>query len=247
MSAWHTSAWSKPTSLRTFTVNSSRRTTYRATLSGSRCSASDGSENDGVQGATYFLETFGCQMNILDSQLIMPRFVLGELQAIADSGDKLRRSRGRRGLDILNRLRSSEEVDLKIYDREVPEMAGQSVDMKLVLLAKHLGGKIVTGDYNLNKVARLHNVPVINLNDIANALKPVYLPGEHFDVRIVKAGEEAGQGVGYLDDGTMIVVESGRDHINETVRIGVTSVLQTSAGRMIFGRYESTVRGGNSK
>jgi uncharacterized protein YacL len=177
------------------------------------------------------------ETSILDNQLIMPRFALSELQGIADSSDKLRRARGRRGLDILNRLRTNEGVDLKIYDRELPEMAGQPVDMKLVLLAKHLEGKIVTGDYNLNKVARLHNVPVINLNDIANSLKPVFLPGETLAVRIVKPGEEIGQGVGYLDDGTMIVVEGGRDHIGKEVKISVTSVLQTSAGRMIFGKY----------
>ncbi len=181
------------------------------------------------------------ETNILDSQLIMPRFVLTELQAVADSADKLRRSRGRRGLDMLNKLRSSESVDFKIYDRELPEFQGQTVDMKLVLLAKHLGGKVVTGDYNLNKVARLHNVVVINLNDIANALKPVYLPGEGLEVRIVKSGEEPGQGVGYLDDGTMIVVEQGRDYIGKNVRIAVTSVLQTSAGRMIFGRYSELI------
>jgi uncharacterized protein YacL len=177
------------------------------------------------------------ETSVLDNQLIMPRFVLSELQGIADSSDKLRRARGRRGLDILNRLRNNEHIDLKIYDRELPEMDGQPVDMKLVLLAKHLEGKIVTGDYNLNKVARLHNVAVINLNDIANALKPVFLPGETFAVRIVKPGEEMGQGVGYLDDGTMIVVEGGRDHIGKEVKVNVTSVLQTSAGRMIFGKY----------
>jgi uncharacterized protein YacL len=180
------------------------------------------------------------ETGIFDGQLIMPRFVLAELQAIADSSDKLRRSRGRRGLDILNKLRTSDFVDLKIHDREAPEMIGQPVDMKLVLLGRQLSGKLVTGDYNLNKMARLHGVPVINLNDIANALKPVYLPGEHLDVRIVKPGEEAGQGVGYLDDGTMIVVEGGRERINENVRINVTSVLQTSAGRMIFGRHDGT-------
>jgi len=178
------------------------------------------------------------ETSILDNQLIMPRFVLSELQAIADSSDRLRRSRGRRGLDILNRLRNNPNVDLRMHDRELPEMEGQPVDMKLVLLAKHLEGRVVTGDYNLNKVARLHNVTVINLNDIANALKPVFLPGEAVDVKIVKAGEEMGQGVGYLDDGTMIVVEGARDHIGKTVKIVVTSVLQTSAGRMIFGRYE---------
>ena len=179
------------------------------------------------------------ETEILDNQLVMPRFVIGELQAIADSSDRLRRSRGRRGLDILNRLRTTEKVDLRIYDRDLPEFAGQPVDLKLVLLAKHLEGKIVTNDYNLNKVARLHGVGVINLNELANALKPLFLPGENLEVRVVKPGEETGQGVGYLDDGTMIVIEGGRDHINQTVRIAVTSVLQTSAGRMIFGRYEA--------
>jgi uncharacterized protein YacL len=182
------------------------------------------------------------ETQVLDNQLIMPRFVISELQAIADSSDKLRRSRGRRGLDILNRLSNNHDVDFKIYDRELPEFAGQPVDLKLVLLAKYLQGKIVTNDYNLNKVARLHGVGVINLNDLANALKPVVLPGENLEVRIVKHGEEAGQGVGYLDDGTMIVVEGGRDHINQNVRIAVTSVLQTSAGRMIFGRYETLAK-----
>ncbi len=181
------------------------------------------------------------ETHVLDNQLIMPRFVLAELQNIAASSDMMRRSRGRRGLDILNRLRGDHNVDLVIHDRELPEFDGQPVDMKLVLLAKHLEGKVVTGDYNLNKVAKIHNVEVINLNDLANALKPVFLPGEHVQVRVVKAGEEAGQGVGYLDDGTMIVIEGGRDHINEEVRIAVTSVLQTSAGRMIFGRYEGEV------
>jgi uncharacterized protein YacL len=182
------------------------------------------------------------ESGVLDNQLIMPRFVLGELQGIADSNDKLRRARGRRGLDILNRLRNNNKVDLKIFDRELPEMAGQAVDMKLVLLAKHLDGKVVTGDYNLNKIARLHNVQVLNLNDLANALKPMFLPGEDVTVRVVKAGEEQGQGIGYLDDGTMIVIEGGREHIGKNVRISVTSVLQTSAGRMIFGRFEELVK-----
>lgn len=182
------------------------------------------------------------ETQVFDNQLIMPRFVIGELQGIADSSDRLRRSRGRRGLDILNRLRSNTQVDLQIHDRDLPEFEGQPVDLKLVLLAKHLQGKIVTNDYNLNKVAQLHGVGVINLNDLANALKPVVLPGESLEVRIVKAGEEPGQGVGYLDDGTMIVVEAGREHINRSVRIAVTSVLQTSAGRMIFGRYDAPAR-----
>ena len=179
------------------------------------------------------------ETNAFDSQLVMPRFAITELQAIADSSDRLRRSRGRRGLDILNRLRNNPEVDLKIFDRDLPEFAGQPVDLKLVTLAKHLEGKLITNDYNLNKVARLHGVGVINLNDLANALKPVFLPGEHIEVRVVKAGEEPGQGVGYLDDGTMVVVENGRDYIKRNVQIAVTSVLQTSAGRMVFGRFET--------
>jgi len=179
------------------------------------------------------------ETRVLDNQIIMPRFILTELQGIADSSDKLRRSRGRRGLDILNRLRADERVDLKIHDHELPDMANQPVDMKLVLLAKHLEGKVVTGDYNLNKVARLHNVEVINLNDVANALKPIYLPGEKLQVKLVKPGEEEGQGVGYLDDGTMIVVENGRRYVGQMVLIEVTSILQTSAGRMIFGKFSA--------
>jgi uncharacterized protein YacL len=171
----------------------------------------------------------------------MPRFVLSELQGIADSSDRMRRSRGRRGLDILNRLRATEHVDLQIYDRELPEGNGQPVDLKLVLLAKHLDGKLVTNDYNLNKVAKLHGVSVVNLNDLANALKPVFLPGEAFEVRIVKAGELPGQGVGYLDDGTMVVVENGREHVQENARVTVTSVHQTSAGRMVFAKYDGDI------
>ena len=178
------------------------------------------------------------ETHVFDGQLIMPKFVVAELQGIADSSDRLRRGRGRRGLDILNRLRNNEDIELVIYDRELPEFADLSVDLKLVALTKHLQGKLVTNDYNLNKVARLQGVAVINLNDLSNALKPVFLPGERIDVRVVKAGEEPGQGVGYLEDGTMVVIESGRDYVNETVPVAVTSVLQTSAGRMVFGKLE---------
>src|SRR5690606_493535 len=144
------------------------------------------------------------------------------------------------GLDILNRLQSNPKVDVMIFDRELPEFAGQPVDQKLVLLAKHLDGKVVTNDYNLNKVAKLHSVGVVNLNDIANSLKPIFLPGESLDVRLIKPGEDVRQGVGYLEDGTMVVIEGGREHIGEVIRANVTSVLQTSAGRMVFGKYEST-------
>ncbi len=179
-----------------------------------------------------------CETGVFDNQLILPRFALAELQGIADSSDRLRRARGRRGLDVLNRLRANEKIDLQIFDRELPEFAGQPVDMKLVLLAKHLEGKVVTGDYNLNKVAKIHNVIVLNLNEIANALKPLYLPGETFELRIIKQGEGAEQGVGYLDDGTMVVVEGARDQIGRDLLVSVTSTLQTNAGRMIFAKSE---------
>jgi len=187
------------------------------------------------------------ETRIIDNQLIMPQFVIAELQAIADSSDRLKRGRGRRGLDILNRLRSDPKVDLHVYDRELPEFAGQPVDQKLVLLAKKLDGKVVTNDYNLNKVAKLHEVGVINLNDLTNALKPVFLPGETLDVQVVKLGEEAGQGIGYLEDGTMVVIEGGREHVGQEVSTVVSSVLQTSAGRMVFCRYERIASGNGSR
>ncbi|WP_406701099.1 PIN domain-containing protein [Singulisphaera sp. Ch08] len=179
------------------------------------------------------------ETKVIDQPLIVPRFVLQELQGIADSSDKLRRNRGRRGLDILNRLQKSTGVEVKIHDSEIPELAGiREVDQRLVVLAKHLGGKVVTNDYNLNKIAKLQGVEVINLNDLANALKPIVLPGEGLTVKLLKRGEEPGQGIGYLDDGTMIVAEQGGYHLGETIRLTVTSVLQTSAGRMIFGRID---------
>jgi uncharacterized protein YacL len=176
---------------------------------------------------------------VLESQLVIPRFVLAELQAIADSSDKLKRNRGRRGLDMLNRLQSSDKIDLSILDARFHDVEeAPDVDAKLVALARHLGGRVITNDFNLSKVAQLRNVEVVNLNDLANALKPVVLPGEGLTVKMIKPGEEFGQGVGYLEDGTMIVAEQGRDHIGEEITIIVTSVLQTSAGRMIFGRLE---------
>jgi uncharacterized protein YacL len=178
------------------------------------------------------------ETRIFDGQIIMPKFVIGELQGIADSSDRLRRSRGRRGLDILNRLRNNPEIEMVVFDRDLPEFAGQPVDLKLIVLTKHLQGKLITNDYNLNKVARLQGVSVLNLNDLANALKPVFLPGERIEVRVVKAGEEPGQGIGYLEDGTMVVIESGRERINQSVTVAVTSVLQTSAGRMVFGKLD---------
>ena len=179
------------------------------------------------------------ETGVIDNQLIMPRFVLAELQSIADSNDKLRRARGRRGLDILDRLRKNNDIDFEIYERELPEMEGQPVDIKLLLLARHLDGKVVTGDFNLNKVAKLQDVPVINLNEIANSLKPVFLPGELIRIKIVKAGEGQTQGVGYLDDGTMIVVEDGRGEIGNEVGVIISSMLQTSAGRMVFAKLST--------
>lgn len=176
---------------------------------------------------------------IITSELIVPRFVLQELQAIADSGDKLKRVRGRRGLDMLNKLQSNEHIEIRMLD-VVPERSAENapVDEMLVDLAVQLSGKIVTNDYNLNKIAQLRQVPVININDLANALKPVVLPGETLSVKVVKPGEEIGQGVGYLEDGTMVVAEGARDRLGEFVDLTVTSVLQTSAGRMIFGRTD---------
>ncbi|MEO1496586.1 MAG: TRAM domain-containing protein [Planctomycetota bacterium] len=175
---------------------------------------------------------------IVENQLVMPQFVIAELQSIADSSDRMRRTRGRRGLDVLQRLKSDKHVDLVIFDRELPEFADQPVDQKLVILAKQLEGKIVTNDYNLNKVAKLQNVGVVNLNDLTNALKPIFLPGEEVTVRVMKPGEESHQGIGYLDDGTMVVVENGREHMGDEVTAQVTSVLQTSAGRMVFARFQ---------
>ncbi len=179
------------------------------------------------------------QTGILVGEIIVPRFILQELQAIADSSDKLKRNRGRRGLDILSKMRSNSKIDVRIL--EAPSMAQEAGDndAKLLALAKHLNGYLVTNDYNLNKVAQLRGVDVININELANSLKPVVLPGETLTVQIVKPGEEPGQGVGYLDDGTMVVAEQGRDQIGKEVTLSVTSVLQTSAGKMIFGRIDA--------
>ncbi|MBR5627030.1 MAG: TRAM domain-containing protein, partial [Thermoguttaceae bacterium] len=182
------------------------------------------------------------ETKIIDGPLVMSRFTIQELQHIADSPDRSRRTRGRRGLDILSRLQNMSGVDLQIDDSDLPEYNNQPVDLKLVTLAKHLEGKLVTNDYNLNKVAKLQGVPVVNLNDLANALRPVFLPGERFEVDVIKTGEEIGQGIAYLDDGTMVVVDQGRNHIAERVVVTVTSVLQTSAGRMIFAKYEYTTK-----
>lgn len=180
-----------------------------------------------------------CDTGIIDQPLIVPRFVLQELQTVADSGDKLKRVRGRRGLDILNGLQANTRVEVQIHEPEfTKEEAAEPVDSKLLTLAKQLNGRVATNDYNLNKLGKVRGIDIININDLANALKPVALPGEALTVKIIKPGEEGGQGVGYLDDGTMVVVDNGRDSIGQVVQIAVTSMLQTSAGRMIFGRID---------
>jgi uncharacterized protein YacL len=168
----------------------------------------------------------------LQGNLIVPRFVLDELQYIADSSDSMKRSRGRRGLDILNRMQRSVGVNIEISDQDFPKLKG--VDAKLVALAKKINAKIVTNDFNLNKVAELQGIRILNVNELANALKPVVLPGETMTVKIIKEGKETGQGVAYLDDGTMIVVDNAQKHQGSNVEVLVTSVLQTTAGRMIF-------------
>ncbi len=181
-----------------------------------------------------------CDTRFIDNKLIVPRFVLQELQSVADSSDKLKRNRGRRGLDMLKRMQSNTKVELQMHEANLPELREvQKVDERLVVLAKALGARVVTNDYNLNKIAQLQGVEVINLNELANAMKSVALPGEVLLVRLVKVGDQIGQGVGYLEDGTMVVVEQGRSAIGHEVAITVTSVLQTPAGRMIFGRIEN--------
>jgi uncharacterized protein YacL len=180
-----------------------------------------------------------CDTGIIDTKLIVPRFVLQELQGIADSSDKIKRNRGRRGLDVLKRMQTNDKVELQMHEANFAELRDvHKVDERLVVLAKVLGARVVTNDFNLNKIAQLQGVEVINLNEMANALKLVALPGELLLVRIVKQGDQIGQGVGYLDDGTMVVVEQGRAAIGQEVSITVTSVLQTPAGRMIFGRID---------
>jgi len=174
---------------------------------------------------------------IIDSQLIVPQFVIDELQYIADGADKLKRNRGKRGLDVLRKLRENPRVDVTLVDGTIRESgADAGADQKLVVLAKEVQARLLTNDMNLNKVAQLRGVDVVNLNDLANAMKPEVLPGERMTVLLKKPGEGPGQGVGYLDDGTMVVVEQGRNHINEEVEFTVTNTRQTSAGKMIFGR-----------
>jgi len=185
------------------------------------------------------------QTDFLEGVLIIPRFVLNELQAIADSSEPLKRNRGRRGLDVLNKINKLHSNKIKIISRDYPEL--KTVDTKLIKLAKEIDAKILTNDYNLNKLAQLENVTVLNINDLANALKSIILPGEELVTQIIKEGKESGQGVAYLDDGTMIVVENGMDNIGEKVKVAVTSILQTPAGRMIFGRIRERINKKNQE
>jgi uncharacterized protein YacL len=185
------------------------------------------------------------QTGFLEGPLLVPRSVLAELQRIADASDQIRRNRGRRGLDILNRMQRDKQ-GVQIYD-EGDEFASGQVDAQLVRVARATGAWIVTNDYNLNKIAELQGVRVLNVNELANAIKPVMIPGEELSVHVIKDGKEAGQGVGYLDDGTMIVVEGGKRHIGETLDTIVTSVLQTVAGRMIFARPKVLEKDGASR
>lgn len=194
-----------------------------------------------IDGRIYDIVMTG----FLEGTILIPNFVLQELQHIADSSDSLKRVRGRRGLDILNSLQKEEGLQVETYDGDFKEI--DEVDAKLVKLAKVLDGIVVTNDYNLNKVCEFQNVPVLNINELANAVKPVVIPGENMVVNIVKAGTERTQGVAYLDDGTMIVVEEGQHHMNQTIEVVVTSSLQTNAGRMIFAKLANSQKKLNEK
>ncbi|WP_196000954.1 PIN/TRAM domain-containing protein [Clostridium sp. 1001271B_151109_B4] len=175
-----------------------------------------------------------CQTGFIEGTLVIPSFVLDELRHISDSSDSLKRNRGRRGLDILNKIQKELEIETQIWEGDFKDIA--EVDSKLLKLAQKLGGKVITNDFNLNKVAEFQGVPVLNINELANAIKPVVLPGEEMKTIVIKDGKESTQGIGYLDDGTMIVVEGGKKYIGEEILVIVTSVLQTSAGRMIFAK-----------
>lgn len=194
-----------------------------------------------IDGRIYDIAKTG----FLEGVILIPNFVLYELQYIADSGDSLKRVRGRRGLDILNSLQKEEGITVEMYDGDFEDIS--EVDSKLLKLAKLLDGVVVTNDYNLNKVAEFQNVPILNINALANAVKPVVIPGEAMEVLLVKAGTERQQGVAYLDDGTMVVVEDGQHYMNERIKVIVTSALQTAAGRMIFAKPTHSSRGIDSK
>ncbi|MFY9176629.1 MAG: PIN/TRAM domain-containing protein [Caldicoprobacterales bacterium] len=175
-----------------------------------------------------------CKTGFVEGPLVIPAFILEELRHIADSSDTLKRNRGRRGLDILNKIQKELDIPVQICEKDFEDI--QEVDSKLLKLGQELNGAVLTNDYNLNKIAEFQGVPVLNINELANAVKPVVLPGEEMPVQVIKDGKETGQGIGYLDDGTMIVVDGGKKHVGETIDVLVTSVLQTAAGRMIFAK-----------
>jgi len=185
------------------------------------------------------------ETGFLDGLIVIPQFVLRELQLVADSADSLKRNRGRRGLDILQRLQKTATVQIQIVEDDFPSV--REVDLKLIELAKLYEGKILTNDFNLNKVAQLQGVAVLNINELANSLKPIVLPGEIMRVFILKEGKEYNQGVAYLDDGTMVVVDNAKKLISRTIDIAITSVLQTTAGKMIFGRFDDGVHAVHDK
>ena len=181
------------------------------------------------------------ETGFLDGVLVIPQFVLRELQLVADSADSMKRNRGRRGLDILARVQKMANLNVQIVEEDFPQV--REVDMKLIELAKVFDCKVITNDFNLNKVAQLHGVEVLNINELANSLKPIVLPGETMRVFILKEGKEYNQGVAYLDDGTMVVVDNAKKMISKTIDISVTSVLQTTAGKMIFGKFDERTHG----
>jgi len=181
-----------------------------------------------------------CETGFLEGVLVVPQFVLQELQYIADSGDPIKRARGKRGLDVLKQIQTNRKTMVEITDRDFPEI--REVDSKLVALAKELSGKIITNDANLHKIAELHGVRVLNLNKLATAMKPVVLPGEVLNILVLKEGKEHGQGVGYLEDGTMVVIDNAREYVGKAIDVNITSVLQTTGGRMIFSKVKEDLK-----
>ena len=203
-------------------------------------------QNDKILDTSVIIDgriTDICASGFLDGRIVIPQFVLRELQAVADSSDHLKRNRGRKGLEVLQRLQRQPGLEIEIVNIDFP--AHPDVDQKLIALARQLRGKLVTTDFNLNKVAELHGLAVLNINDLANSLKPVVLPGETLRVFILKEGTEERQGVAYLDDGTMVVIDDARQQIGRTIEVTITSVLQTTVGKMFFARYEHTAEPGS--
>jgi uncharacterized protein YacL len=227
-------------------VFSSRQTDIFEVWSSISSRSGDGGGADGMTSRTILMDTSViidgrvadiARTGFLPGELLIPRFVLNELQYIADSGDNLRRQRGRRGLEVLSNLQKDPSISVRISDIDVE--GTRAVDDKLVILARQMRAPVLTNDYNLNRVAELQGVTILNINELANAVKAVYLPGENLEVRVIQEGREHGQGIGYLDDGTMVVVQDGNELIGEEVDTVVTKVLQTAAGRMIFAKPET--------